>query len=40
VPKADEAIDLYEIIEKPEPEPLYSEIFAAMFDLELAGEVK
>jgi len=38
--KADEAIHLDEIIEKLEPELSSSEIFAAIFELELAGKVK
>jgi DNA processing protein len=38
--KADEAIHLDEIIEKLEPQLSSSEIFAAMFELELAGKVK
>jgi DNA processing protein len=38
--KADEALHLDEIIEKLEPELSSSEIFAAMFELELAGKVK
>ena len=38
--KADEAMHLDEIIEKLEPELSSSEIFAAMFALELAGKVK
>ncbi len=38
--KADEAMHLDEIIEKLEPELSSSEIFAAMFELELAGKVK
>ena len=38
--EADEAMHLNEIIEKLEPELSSSEIFAAMFELELAGKVK
>ena len=38
--KADEARHLDEIIEKLEPELSSSEIFAALFELELAGKVK
>jgi DNA processing protein len=38
--KADEAQHLDEIIEKLEPEMSSSEIFAALFELELAGKVK
>jgi len=38
--KADEATQLDEIIESLEPELSSSEIFAAMFELELAGKVK
>ena len=38
--KADEAMHLDEIIEKLEAELSSSEIFAAMFELELAGKVK
>jgi DNA processing protein len=38
--KADEALHLDEIIEKLELELSSSEIFAAMFELELAGKVK
>ena len=38
--KADEAMHLDEIIEKLEPELSSSEIFAALFELELAGKVK
>ncbi len=38
--KADEAMHLDEIIEKLEPQLSSSEIFAAMFELELAGKVK
>jgi DNA processing protein len=38
--KADEAMQLDEIIERLEPELSSSEIFAAMFELELAGKVK
>jgi len=38
--KADEAMHLDEIVEKIEPELSSSEIFAAMFELELAGKVK
>jgi DNA processing protein len=38
--KADEALHLDEIIEKLEPELSSSEIFAALFELELAGKVK
>src|SRR6266567_5552655 len=38
--KADEVMHLDEIIEKLEPELSSSEIFAAMFELELAGKVK
>ena len=38
--KADEATHLDEIIEKLEPELSSSEIFAALFELELAGKVK
>ena len=38
--KADEAQHLDEIIEKLEPELSSSEIFAALFELELAGKVK
>jgi DNA processing protein len=38
--KADEAMHLDEVIEKLEPELSSSEIFAAMFELELAGKVK
>ncbi|HJT69222.1 MAG TPA: DNA-processing protein DprA [Terriglobales bacterium] len=38
--KADEAMHLDEIIEKLEPEMSSSEIFAALFELELAGKVK
>jgi DNA processing protein len=37
--KADEAMHLDEIIEKLEPELSSSEIFVAMFELELAGKV-
>jgi DNA processing protein len=40
VPKADEALHLDEIIEKLEPSLSSSEIFAALFELELAGKVK
>jgi len=38
--KADEAMHLDEIIENLEPELSSSEIFAALFELELAGKVK
>ncbi|HKW17404.1 MAG TPA: DNA-processing protein DprA [Terriglobales bacterium] len=38
--KADEAMHLDEIIEKLEPDMSSSEIFAALFELELAGKVK
>jgi len=38
--KADEAMHLDEIIEKLEPALSSSEIFAALFELELAGKVK
>lgn len=38
--RADEATQLDEIIEKLEPELSSSEIFAALFELELAGKVK
>jgi DNA processing protein len=38
--KADEAMHLDEIIERLEPELSSSEIFAALFELELAGKVK
>jgi DNA processing protein len=38
--KADEAMHLDEILEKLEPELSSSEIFAALFELELAGKVK
>jgi DNA processing protein len=38
--KADEATQLDEVIERLEPELSSSEIFAAMFELELAGKVK
>jgi DNA processing protein len=38
--KADEAMHLDEIIEKLEPELSSSEIFAALFELELAGKVR
>ncbi|HZR64077.1 MAG TPA: DNA-processing protein DprA [Terriglobales bacterium] len=38
--RADEAMHLDEIIEKLEPELSSSEIFAALFELELAGKVK
>jgi len=38
--KADEAMHLDEIIEKLEAELSSSEIFAALFELELAGKVK
>jgi len=38
--KSDEATQLDEIIEKLEPELSSSEIFAAMFELELAGKVR
>ena len=38
--KADEALHLDEIIEKLEPALSSSEIFAALFELELAGKVK
>jgi DNA processing protein len=38
--KPDEALHLDEIIEKLEPELSSSEIFAALFELELAGKVK
>ena len=38
--KADEAMHLDEIIEKLEPQLSSSEIFAALFELELAGKVK
>jgi len=38
--KADEAQHLDEIIEKLEPEMSSSELFAALFELELAGKVK
>jgi DNA processing protein len=38
--KADEAMHLDEIIEKLEADLSSSEIFAAMFELELAGKVK
>jgi len=40
VVKADEAMHLDEIIEKLEPELSSSEIFAALFELELAGKIK
>lgn len=38
--KADEATQIDEIVEKLEPELSSSEIFAALFELELAGKVK
>jgi DNA processing protein len=38
--KADEAMHLDEIIEKLEPELSSSEIFAALFELELSGKIK
>ena len=38
--KADEATHIDEIVEKLEPELSSSEIFAALFELELAGKVK
>ena len=38
--KSDEATQLDEVIERLEPELSSSEIFAAMFELELAGKVK
>jgi DNA processing protein len=38
--KADEAMHLDEIIEELEPQLSSSEIFAALFELELAGKVK
>jgi DNA processing protein len=38
--KADEAMHLDKIIEKLEPKLSCSDIFAAMFELELAGKVK
>ncbi len=38
--KADEAMHLDEVIEKLEAQLSSSEIFAAMFELELAGKVK
>jgi DNA processing protein len=38
--KADEAMHLDGIIEKLEPQLSSSEIFAALFELELAGKVK
>jgi DNA processing protein len=38
--KADEAMHLDEIIEKLEPALSSSEIFASLFELELAGKVK
>ena len=38
--KADEALHLDEIIDKLEPNLSPSEIFAALFELELAGKVK
>jgi DNA processing protein len=38
--KADEAIHIDEIVERLEPDVSSSEIFAALFELELAGKVK
>ena len=38
--KADEATHIDEIVERLEPELSSSEIFAALFELELAGKVK
>jgi DNA processing protein len=38
--KADEATHIDEIVEKPETEMSSSEIFAALFELELTGEVR
>ncbi|HEY7617633.1 MAG TPA: DNA-processing protein DprA [Terriglobales bacterium] len=38
--KADEATQIDEIVERLQPELLSSEIFAALFELELAGKVK
>jgi DNA processing protein len=38
--KADEAVHIDEIVEQLEPEVSSSEIFAALFELELAGKVK
>ena len=38
--KADEATHIDEIVERLEPEPSSSEIFAALFELELAGKVR
>ena len=38
--KADEATQIDEIVERLEPEVSSSEIFAALFELELAGKVK
>ncbi len=38
--KADEAIQIDEIVERLEPQLSSSEIFAALFELELAGKVK
>ncbi|HEX6504252.1 MAG TPA: DNA-processing protein DprA [Terriglobales bacterium] len=38
--KADEALHIDEIVERLEPEVSSSEIFAALFELELAGKVK
>ena len=38
--KADEATHIDEIVEKLELDMLSSEIFAALFELELAGKVK
>ena len=38
--KADEALHLDEIIQKLEADISSSEIFAALFELELAGKVK
>ena len=38
--KSDEAMQWDEIIERLEPELSFSEIFAAMFELELAGKVR
>jgi len=38
--KADESVQIDEIVEKLEPELSSSEIFAALFELELAGKVK
>ena len=38
--KADEATHIDEIVEAPGGRPISSEIFAALFELELAGKVK